>query len=1707
MKKIFLFFILLVHLQAYSQYADLTMTNNKTWPNNYTLVDTLNSLTAGNGCVVNVTGTLVVLGNFTANNNVTLNITGNLIINGNVIVSNNAVLQVNGSVDVGGDLTSGNGQNITVNGDMNIDGNVNTGNGTISGTGEVVVGGTFTSTGSTTVEVIEASVQFTSTTGSGSETTSAVSIPVVLSETSSRTITVNYSITGTATSGSDFTLTNGTLTFNPGETSKNISLTVLDDNISEANETVIITLSNPNNSILGVNTQFTYTIIDYNQQAGAKLISNTSSWCSSNAIYSNSSATADGPATACWSGGVGNNVWFKFVALNNKIKVDIKTGSSFGTMRGQQVAIYREDGTLVVCMDAGYNYAGTLTLSTDTLTAGHSYYISVDDQTTHGTFTLCLDNSVTYDYKSGAVVLSDITSWCSADAIYNNIYATADGPAAACWSGGVTNNVWFKFVALNNNIKVDIKTGSTFGTMRGQQVAIYREDGTLVACMDAGYNYAGTLTLSTDTLTAGHTYYISVDDRTTRGTFSLCIDNTVTYDYKSGAVVLSDITSWCSADAIYDNIYATTDGPAAACWSGGVTNNVWFKFVALNNNIKVDIKTGSTFGTMRGQQVAIYREDGTLVACMDAGYNYAGTLTLSTDTLTAGHTYYISVDDRTTRGTFTICLDNTVTYDYISGAISLDDITSWCSSDAIYDNIYATSDGYAAACWSGGVTNNVWFKFVALNNNIKVDIKTGSTFGTMRGQQVAIYREDGTLVACMDAGYNYAGALTLSTDTLTAGHTYYISVDDRTTRGTFTLCLDNTVTYDYYSGAIVLEDVNEWCSSDAIYDNIYATADGVSTACWSGGVTNNVWFKWKSITRAIEVEVKTGATFGTMRGQQVAVFNEKGILVACMDAGYNFAGTLTLSTDTLTAGHTYYISVDDRTTRGTFSLCVNDRASYDFKNGALSLTDPDNWCSSNAEYSNTYATSDESAGSCWSGGTSNNVWYKFTATFDTATIQVKTGSGSGTMRGQQIALWNSSGVLVKCMDAGYNFSGTLTLTANTLTVGDIYYISVDDRTTHGTFSLCFNNVSNNKYYAIADGDWSNPNVWSKTVGGVTSGTVPSSKNVANIKGYNVTVSSDVSCAGLNIVTQGRNTSLSLVNGKLNIGGKLYIENNSNYNLNLNVSSSAQIDVISDCEILRSGGNKDLIISLEDNSLFNVGRDLILRSTGGTVTENNLLLNDFSRLYINRDLILNYSAGTKIKNIINDNSLISVGRNISYISNAENTTEIELNGNSIIYISRNFVRGTTPYGRLNCYSNSKVVFNSSIYQQIIPNQNGIGTDGLNLKNIQINNTYGGSPQIILESNFTLSGELKLTRSIIKTSDTKLLTVASTGLISGASSISFIDGPVKKIGNTEFTFPIGEGSVYAPIKISAPLNVTSEFTAKYSNGLYSNTTSKQDGVDNVSIVEYWDLNRNVGASPDDDVYVTLFWQNGARSGISNIDSLLVVHWNGSEWESLGGGDKTGSSSSGSITTKYKVNNFSPFTFGSTNSENNPLPIELISFTAKVVDNTVELSWATASEINNDYFTIEKSKDNKNYEVIEYVDGAGSSFYTIVYKKIDYTPYEGISYYRLKQTDYDGNETNSNVVSVDNSKENEQILQFDKLYYDYTNGLIVAEITNSVADNKIKVKVLNSSGVNLIEKDYYLLEGKSKILIPTNELPNGVYIVNIYDNRNFDSRKFAK
>ncbi|MFH1321570.1 MAG: T9SS type A sorting domain-containing protein [Bacteroidota bacterium] len=170
--------------------------------------------------------------------------------------------------------------------------------------------------------------------------------------------------------------------------------------------------------------------------------------------------------------------------------------------------------------------------------------------------------------------------------------------------------------------------------------------------------------------------------------------------------------------------------------------------------------------------------------------------------------------------------------------------------------------------------------------------------------------------------------------------------------------------------------------------------------------------------------------------------------------------------------------------------------------------------------------------------------------------------------------------------------------------------------------------------------------------------------------------------------------------------------------------------------------------------------------------------------------------------------------------------------------------------------------------------------------------------------------------------------------------------------------------------------------------------------------------------------------------------------------------------------------------------------MSFTATLVDNTkVVLKWITASETKNDYFTVEKSSNGFTFEEIAEVPGAGNSNTTLNYEVYDDDPLRGISYYRLKQTDYDGKFEYCNVVAVSYEVTTKGTCIL-KVYPNPCIGYCTIDLSDC-KDNEnteIKVEMIDALGNKVYSTiPYRSSEGSFSFSIDTsNSLKPGVYIV---------------
>lgn len=171
---------------------------------------------------------------------------------------------------------------------------------------------------------------------------------------------------------------------------------------------------------------------------------------------------------------------------------------------------------------------------------------------------------------------------------------------------------------------------------------------------------------------------------------------------------------------------------------------------------------------------------------------------------------------------------------------------------------------------------------------------------------------------------------------------------------------------------------------------------------------------------------------------------------------------------------------------------------------------------------------------------------------------------------------------------------------------------------------------------------------------------------------------------------------------------------------------------------------------------------------------------------------------------------------------------------------------------------------------------------------------------------------------------------------------------------------------------------------------------------------------------------------------------------------------------------------FGFG-VNDPGGSLPVELINFDVTSAEGLVQIIWTTASEINNDYFTIERSEDALNWKELTMIDGNGNSTQTLNYKFTDEHPLPGLSYYRLKQTDFDGKISIYLPKSIHTDSENDFII--------YPNPAKEKLIIDNFRESEFEADLFSSLGIRI---DLPVLKTQKEKIFNTSILNPGIYFL---------------
>lgn len=406
--------------------------------------------------------------------------------------------------------------------------------------------------------------------------------------------------------------------------------------------------------------------------------------------------------------------------------------------------------------------------------------------------------------------------------------------------------------------------------------------------------------------------------------------------------------------------------------------------------------------------------------------------------------------------------------------------------------------------------------------------------------------------------------------------------------------------------------------------------------------------------------------------------------------------------------------------------------------------------------------------------------------------------------------------------------------------------------------------------------------------------------------------------------------------------------------------------------------------------------------------------------------------------------------------------------------------------------STVVFNGSAAQSVTT----LTTGGESFYNLIFNNTGSG---VTFAQDVLVRKELTMTRGNILTG-TNVITLGTSTSNLGAlnhtagSVIGYIRRWFDAAVANSVVFPVGVATYYRPATISYPATapttggtLTGHFQASDPGSVGLTLT---DGLDDL-----------IEAAPDG--YWSMVTGDGLAGGIYNMDLAAtgfgVVDYTGlhiikrtnssNPWTLQGLHQATSGTNALPVLHRRDLSGFSEFGVG---AKDGALPVEIISFAGTCDNGAAVLEWTTASEINNDYFIIEKSSDLKTFYELGRVDGAGNSNTVLGYSMVDKKMFRGNNYYRLKQVDFDGTMTNCDVIVVNCDRE----LGGEPILTAYPNPFTdeIYVVIEDLQDTKFVIKIVDELGRTVYTQKCTSDNPYYQTTINLKDLKPAVYHINV-------------
>lgn len=536
---------------------------------------------------------------------------------------------------------------------------------------------------------------------------------------------------------------------------------------------------------------------------------------------------------------------------------------------------------------------------------------------------------------------------------------------------------------------------------------------------------------------------------------------------------------------------------------------------------------------------------------------------------------------------------------------------------------------------------------------------------------------------------------------------------------------------------------------------------------------------------------------------------------------------------------------------------------------------------------------------------------------------------------------------------------------------------------------------------------------------------------------------------------------------------MVISSNNGTNRNLEIASTGTLNIITDLTINKTAGAGTLVVSTTGTGNLNLQNITI---TGTAASANNAILrNESATSTLNVDGNLTINTGGLLD--LNANGTLNLAGNYNNNHNAGGFDE----ANSTVVLDGAFDQNINTSGFTEIFhhiTSAKPSGNILLQDNVTLDATGILT--LNDDHLLLNS------KVLQLNNSSVNAIVKTTGAIVDES----------GSASGNNAGKLAWNIGATTGAHEFPFAVSAGGNYIPFTfdlVSGNAGVVSVSTyGTASNNLpwpsspqSVNNLMSQNGLspDNrmATVDRFWQIDPT--GSPTANLTFTYQASELPQAPYDDPFTMIAQRYNSTlnQWVDQ---ILPGQTSAPYSVTVPNISTFSPWTLANISS---PLPAELIHFDAVPVNKEVDITWATASEINVDYFEVLRSRDGVEFTTIAAVEAVGNSTVLNQYASVDTNPFIGLSYYQLNTVDNDGSSKLSSIKPVffDGKFETPTLITF-------SSNWVINYV--SFSDEPLSVEIYDASGKLLHTEKISFTDSYGSI--NHNQFSKGIYLIRLVD-----------